>query len=51
MYWIYLRLVKEYGVAPGNFVPYGKEPLEINSKLSLADAQDKYNDVIGDFPI
>jgi integrase/recombinase XerD len=28
-----------------------RDSLEIYSKLSLADAQDKYNDVIGDFPI
>ena len=28
-----------------------RDPLEIYSKLSLANAQDKYNDVIGDFPI
>jgi hypothetical protein len=27
-----------------------RDSLEIYSKLSLADAQDKYNDVIGDFP-
>lgn len=28
-----------------------RESLEIYSKLSLSDAQSKYNDVIGDFPI
>ncbi|WP_423202244.1 hypothetical protein [Legionella rowbothamii] len=28
-----------------------RDSLEIYSKLSLANAQDKYNDVIGDFPI
>ncbi|HAT8826459.1 TPA: site-specific integrase, partial [Legionella pneumophila] len=28
-----------------------RDSLEIYSKLSLADAQDKYNDVIGDFPV
>lgn len=27
-----------------------RDSLEIYSKLSLADTQDKYNDVIGDFP-
>ena len=28
-----------------------RDSLEIYSKLSLADAQSKYNDVIGDFPV
>ncbi len=28
-----------------------RDSLEIYSKLSLANAQDKYNDVIGDFPV
>ncbi|HHI9467093.1 TPA: hypothetical protein ACP9DH_002901 [Legionella anisa] len=47
--------VKKKNIDDAFIQPYSghdkRNSLEIYSKLSLADAQDKYNDVIGDFPI
>jgi integrase/recombinase XerD len=47
--------LKKHNIDDAFIQPYSghakRDSLEIYSKLNLADAQDKYNDVIGDFPI
>jgi integrase/recombinase XerD len=47
--------LKKHGIDDALIQPYSghesRQSLEIYSKLSLADAQDKYNDVIKEFPV
>jgi integrase/recombinase XerD len=47
--------LKRQGIDDALIQPYSghenRSSLEIYSRLSLADAQEKYNDVIGDFPV
>ena len=47
--------LKRKGIDDALIQPYSghenRASLEIYSRLSLADAQEKYNDVIGDFPV
>ncbi len=51
----YLLGLRSQNIDDAFIQPYSghakRDSLEIYSKLSLADTQDKYNDVIGDFPI